>query len=222
TPGGQVLRADQGRRLRGDTIDREKMERLSSVHWHPPPSRTTPMRFRSLALAMLLPVLVVVAAKGQTVPVETTGHEHLVEFLFDWREFAAPNVVNGVPDYSRSAMTTQHGKLRSWKQRLAAFDTTGWSIPDRVDVEIIKAEMNGLDFYHRVLRPWERDPAFYKVIYTSQSDVPAHEGPTIHTAIDTWTYDLPLSDADASELVAGFNAIAPLYESARENLTGNA
>src|SRR5690606_7711932 len=115
TPGGQVLRADQGRRLRGDTIDREKMERLSSVHWHPPPSRTTPMRFRSLALAMLLPVLVVVAAKGQTVPVETTGHEHLVEFFFDWREFAAPNVVNGVPDYSRSAMATQHGKLRSWK-----------------------------------------------------------------------------------------------------------
>jgi hypothetical protein len=30
-----------------------------------------------------------------------------------------------------------------------------------VDLHIVRAEMNGLDFFHRVTRPWARDPVFY-------------------------------------------------------------
>lgn len=183
------------------------------------------MRFPSTATAVLLPIALAACIRADSRSRQDRSadrHEQLVEFFLDWRKFAAPDVVDGVPNYSKSAMAAQHQELPTWQRRLAEFDTTGWSVPDRVDVEIIRAEMNGLDFDHRVLRPWERDPAFYKVVYTSQSDVPAHEGPTIHTAIDTWMYDLPLSDSDAGELVARLNTIAPLYESARENLTGNA
>jgi hypothetical protein len=36
--------------------------------------------------------------------------------------------------------------------------------------------MNGLDFDHRVIRPWANNPAFYVTIFTSQSDQPAREG----------------------------------------------
>ena len=37
-------------------------------------------------------------------------------------------------------------------------------------------ELNGFDFNYRVLKPWQRDPAFYQTIWTDRSDVPAHEG----------------------------------------------
>ena len=48
--------------------------------------------------------------------------------------------------------------------------------------------MHGLDFNIRILQPWARDPAFYKSIWTGQSDTPAHEGPTHHAVVELWTY----------------------------------
>jgi hypothetical protein len=78
--------------------------------------------------------------------------------------------------------------------------------------------MNGLDFDHKVRRPWARDPAFYVTMYAAESDVPAHEGPVIHGWIDTWTYDHPLSDTDAAELARRFGAIPALLQQARGNL----
>ena len=44
---------------------------------------------------------------------------------------------------------------------------------------LVWAEMNGYDFNDRILS-WERDPAYYKCLWTYKSDVPAHEGPTNH------------------------------------------
>ena len=38
---------------------------------------------------------------------------------------------------------------------------------------LVWAEMNGLEFDHRVLKPWERMPAFYATFWAEQSDVPA-------------------------------------------------
>jgi hypothetical protein len=82
--------------------------------------------------------------------------------------------------------------------------------------------MNGYDFNHRVLKPWNRDPAFYKTIFTERSDVPAHEGPTHHAIIDLWKYTFPLSAADKNTLIDQLKVIAPLNEQATLNLTGNA
>ena len=66
--------------------------------------------------------------------------------------------------------------------------------------------MNGLDFDLRVLRPWARDPAFYKSIWTGQSDTPAHEGPTHHAVVELWTYTFPLSAADEAAARAASSA----------------
>ncbi len=155
---------------------------------------------------------------------ESSGstHEELASFFREWREFQAPTWVDGVPDYSVEAMEAQHRELADWQARLAAFDTTGWSVTEQIDVHIIRAEMNGLDFDHRVALPWERNPAFYMMIFTAQSDVPAHEGPVIHGWIDTWTYDYPLSPEDAAELATRVGVIPSLLEHARGNLVGDA
>ena len=108
------------------------------------------------------------------------------------------------------------------KARLHAIDTTGWSIPEQVDWHIVRAEMNGFDFNHRILKPWVRDPAFYQSIWLYRSDVPNHEGPTHHAVTELWTYEFPLSPSEEQRLIQDLNVIPPLMRQAQQNLTGNA
>ena len=149
-------------------------------------------------------------------------HADVVALFEEWREFERPAFTDGVPDYSASAMSAQAAQLPAWQARLEAIDPGEWTIPEQVDWHLLRAEMNGLDFDHRVRQPWVRDPAFYVSVYAAESDVPAHEGPVIHGWIDTWTYDYPLSEEDASELAGRIGAIPALLEQAQENLTGDA
>ena len=177
--------------------------------------------FRSALLALALATLSCGSPAETPVAPAGTTHADLVTFFADWRGFAAPPVTNGVPDYSKAAMTTQHQALPAWQARLASFDTTGWSVPERVDWHLVQAEMNGLDFDHRVLRPWENNPAYYVQLWTAQSDTPDHEGPTPWGVIEAWTYEYPLSAEAAAELAAKFAAIPAFLETAKTNLTGN-
>jgi hypothetical protein len=149
-------------------------------------------------------------------------HQDLVDFYYEWREFQHPEMVDGVPDYSAQAMAAQHRELATYQARLAAMDISDLSVTEQIDYHLVRAEMNGLDFDHRVLKPWSRIPSFYVMIHPAQSDVPAHEGPVLYGWIDTWTYDYPLSPEDAAELAARVGSIAPILEQARVNLTGNA
>ena len=66
------------------------------------------------------------------------------------------------------------------KSKLCNINKSSLSTEEKVDWTLIWAEMNGYLFNYKVLKPWERDPAFYKTIWTSRSDVPAHEGPSHH------------------------------------------
>jgi len=152
----------------------------------------------------------------------TATHSDLVAFYREWREFQKPSFTDGVPDYSPEAMARQHLELAGWQARLVAMDTAGWSVAEKVNWNLVRAEMNGLDFDHRVLRPWERMPWFYVMIHPEQSDVPAHEGPFLAGWIDTWTYEFPLSPDAAAELAGRIGAIPAILEQARGNLTGDA
>lgn len=185
---------------------------------------------RLIPFLLLLPLLVPGTActpadesGSPTLHVDQEGstHAELVSFFATWRDFRRPPVIDGVPDYSERAMAAQHAALPEWMARLASFDTTGWTVAERVDWHLAEAEMNGLEFDHRVLRPWTNNPAFYVQIWTSQSDTPAHEGPTPEGFIDLWTYDLPLTGDDATELATRIRAIPAFLDSARVNLTGN-
>ena len=150
------------------------------------------------------------------------GDDDLATLFREWRVFEAPEFVDGVPDYGMDAMAAQQRELPTWMARLQAMDPGGGPVAEQIDWHLIRAEMNGLDFDHRVRRPWTRDPAFYVTIYPSQSDVPAHEGPVIHGWIDLWTYDQPLSTESAEELADRIGSTPALLEQARINLTGNA
>jgi len=149
-------------------------------------------------------------------------YQALVELFEEWRAFERPPLRDGAPDYTAATFERRRGELAAFKARLRAIDAKPWPIPRQVDYRVALAEMNGLDFYIRVLKPWARDPAFYKSLYTEQSDTPAHEGPTHHAAIELWTYSFPLDAPSEARLAAELRGIPPLLAQARGNLTGDA
>ena len=179
-------------------------------------SRMRPLCSIVLALAALSTLR---AGVGARIP--PSRYEDLVSFFPEWRAFQKPKLVNGVPDYSAAAMAAQHKELATYRRRLAAIDPSGWPVAQQVDWRIVEAEMNGLDFDHRVLRPWANNPAYYVTVFPSQSDQPAREGPFALGAIELWTYRFPLSDADATKIAAGLRTIPSLLDQAKQNLTGD-
>ena len=162
--------------------------------------------------------LLVLPAAPMAIP---AGYEELVRLFVEWRAFQKPKLVDGVPDYSPSAMTAQHRELASWQRRLAGIDPSGWDIPQQIDWRLVQAEMNGLDFDHRVLRPWANNPAFYVTVFPSQSDQPAREGPFAVGSVELWSYAFPLGPDDAAKIAAGMRTIPALLEEARRNLVGD-
>ena len=181
-----------------------------------------PCRLGSRALIfglLLVALLLAPAVPAQEAP---AGYGALVSLFEQWREFEKPPKRDGAPDYREAAMAAQHEKLRTLQARLRAIDPSGWPVAQQVDYHLVRAEMNGLDFNHRVLRPWARDPAFYLSVWPEQSDTPAHEGPTHHAIIDLWTYTFPLKAADEAKLAGELGTIPPLLRQARQNLVGKA
>ena len=179
-----------------------------------------PSRCSRISIGLAAVALLAAACTPAEVP--STSYDDLVTLFEEWRAFEQPDFVDGVPDYSAQVMAEQHRELAVYQRRLAAIDPTGWPVAQQVDHHLVEAEMNGLDFDHRVRRPWARNPAFYTMIFAAQSDVPAHEGPVIHGWIDLWTYDYPLSQEDAAQLGDRIGSIPPLLDQARGNLVDDA
>lgn len=152
---------------------------------------------------------------------KSTRYEDLTMLFDEWRRFQQPKRVDGAPDYSNGAMTAQARDLPGFTNRLAAIDPTSWPIPQQVDYYIVRAEMSGLDFDHRVLKPWTNNPAFYVTVHGDESDQPSREGPLAFGGVELWKYRLPLSPTDAAEIGAGLQPIPRLLERAKTNLTGN-
>ena len=163
-----------------------------------------------------------IGASGISQQKQTNNYTSLVSLFKDWRAFEKPPLLKGAPDYTVLSFNKRLPAFKRLQSRLNEIDTSSMTIEQKVDWMLVWAEMNGYDFNHRVLKPWNRDPAFYKTIFTERSDVPAHEGPTHHAVIDLWKYTFPLSVADKNKLINQLKVIIPLNEQAKLNLTGNA
>lgn len=181
---------------------------------------------------LLVPLVVAAAAlpAQAPAPARAGSYADLVSLFEGWRRFEQPPFVDGAPDYAPATNARRRGELTQWMQRLAAIDTTGWPVAQRVDWHLVRAEMRGMQFHLETLQPWARDPAYYVWLKTEESDTPAEEGPVIHGAIRTWHYPIwprtvldtvaPLTRAQASELATRLRAVRPLLAQARTNLAG--
>jgi hypothetical protein len=171
----------------------------------------------------LLSVLALIAMCGTSAGAQTRPrrYEDLVTLFRDWRAFQAPRRVAGVPDYRAAAMGAQRAVLTGYQLRLRSIDTTGWSVAQQVDWHIVRAEMNGFEFDHRVLRPWVNNPGFYVTVFSGESDQPAREGPHAEGMVELYRFARPLSPKDAATIDSALRIIPGLLEQARVNLTGN-
>ncbi len=123
------------------------------------------MRRRSGSTFLLVAISALALASGGS---EAAGsrpqggrYRDLLTLFDDFRVFHEPVVEDGVPDYTAAAMERQHRELGEYQRRLAAFDISGWPIDQQIDYHLVRAEMNGLEFYHRVTKPWSTSPDFY-------------------------------------------------------------
>ena len=153
---------------------------------------------------------------------QDNNREKLETLFNDWRQFEFPPLKKGAPDYSYETFRDRMPEFRKLRERLIEIDKSQLDIESKIDWTIIWAEMNGFEFNFRVLKPWERDPAYYKSVWMNRSDVPAHEGPTHHSVIEIWQYNFPLSVTESARLDNQLKVIPILNEQAKINLTGNA
>ena len=153
---------------------------------------------------------------------EANVNRELLELFKEWRNFEMPPLKDGVPDYSKNTFDFRFIQYKKLRGRLDSFSIDFWPVHDQVDWYLLWAEMNGYLFNYKILKPWERDPSFYKSIWTYKSDVPAHEGPTPHFTVELWQYDFPLNKKDRIKLLYSLELIPKFNKQAKINLTGNA
>ena len=173
-------------------------------------------------------VLLVIIAVGLTTCEKkengpaSANYEDLVTFFKEWREFQKPKIVEGVPDYTAPAMAEQKSRIPEFEKRLFSIDSRNWPVPQQVDYEIVRAEINGLEFDHRVLRPWSRNPIFYAVIQMSEPDVPAREGPEIYGVLNIFEHTFPLNEKSQAVFKEKLSVIPDILNQAKQNLVEEA
>ena len=165
-------------------------------------------------LCLLAAVLLLAGCRGtprETLPAKSTSYDDSRRALQGVpRRSPSPNVKDGVPDYTTAAMSAQLARLQPLQRRLDAIDSTAWPIAQRVDYLLVKAEMRGLDFQHRMVRPWRRDPAFY-------STTSLGFGPKIYDAIAIPR--LPLPPDRLERFRVKLKAVPAVFAQAKGNLT---
>ena len=140
----------------------------------------------------------------------SADYDDLIELFQEFREFQQPVVINGVPDYTHEAMQKRARELKDFQERLAGLEIDDWPVSRQVDYHMVRAEMNALDFYHRVLKPWARFPAFYLYTRTGSRQ-------TIYT---TQRFpDFPVSSDNLDEFRKNLKTIPSIFEQAEHNLT---
>jgi hypothetical protein len=155
---------------------------------------------------------------GSDISQPQKSYDDLVRLFMEWREFVKPKIVDGVPDYSAAAMKKQKDELVVFQKRLAEINTSRWPVAQRIDYDLVRAEMSGLDFDHRVLQPWSRMPSFYMSVTASEHDVPLREGPEIFSPLELWKHKFPLREDEQAEFKNKLEAVPVLLAKGKKNL----
>lgn len=157
--------------------------------------------FAAVALAILISFSCI-KEKGSDDVSESGDDSALVSLFREFRKFREAEATDGMPDYSAVAMQKQHSELKNYQRRLVAMDTSNWPVSEQIDYHLIRAEMNGMEFQHRILRPWSLDPGFYADVISRMLRI----------------RDFPLSVERGVLLRTNLEALPALIEQAKGNL----
>ena len=163
------------------------------------------------------------------------SYDDLVQVFNEFREFQEAEIVDSVPDYSPAAIERQFEGLQQRQATLAAIDTDGWLLWQQVDYHLVRAEMNALEFHHKVHRPWSRDPGFYSMFggdagatmnvgefFDPIMDVAEPVMMALFRGRELGELELSLNAAEQQAMQATLDAIPRLYQQAQDNLTESA
>ena len=142
----------------------------------------------------------------------SSNYADLVSIFNEFREFQQPEIINGVPDYTAVAMKKQYRGLKEFQKRLAAMDISDWPVSQKVDYHLVRGEMNGLNFHHRILLPWVHNPGFY-----GTQRIPGF--PSRGNGINIFMIDFPLTENRITNLQMQLQAVPKLFKQAKQNLT---
>ncbi len=160
--------------------------------------------------------LFLLAGAGSSEASQSNAYDDLVGLFHEFREFQqSTNDDTGVPDYTPAAVAEQYRGLKQFQERLAAMETGDWPVWQKVDYHLVRAEMNAVEFHHRVLKPWARDPGFYSV---RGGDAGASMNAESFTS-PLFSMQPPFSEDEKARFRATLRAIPGIYEQARTNLT---
>ncbi len=133
---------------------------------------------------------------------KSSDYADLVTLFKEFRKFQQPEIKEGAPDYSAAAIEKQYLDLITFQNRLAAIDPSSWPVPKQSDYLLVRAEMSGLEFQHRVLKPWSLDPGFYSDLISRVQ----------------WIRELPLKGDALNQFRTRLQALPELVEQAKKNL----
>ena len=145
-------------------------------------------------------------------------YAQLLGLYEEFREFIKPTVREGVPDFTAATMSRQFDDLKGLQGRLKAIDTSAWPVEQQVDYHVVRAEMNGVEFDHRVLRQWARDPGFYNLTDGIYPRLLVHHS----RSLSNWGLfepEVPMSAADIADFRVKLQTVPKLFLQAKTNLT---
>ena len=98
-----------------------------------------------------------------------------------------PQSQDGVPQFGVDAVAARADAIGDVQRRLRTIDPSSWSVAGKIDYLLVWAKANGLEFEHRVNRPWQKDP----ILYLDQvRRVPYVELPVAGAAAERWRQSL--------------------------------
>lgn len=154
-----------------------------------------------LALLMMLPGLVHSVSAASQDP----GWDVLVEIdeelgaLQRWPRAEGSEIEDALRP---RAIEARADELSALRRRLDTLSPSAWSVAGKSDYLVVWAQMNGVEFEHRVTRPWQRDPIFYLGLVQRVPYV-----------------QLPLAGAEIEAFVSRLRAVPEILARAEENLT---
>lgn len=149
---------------------------------------------------------------GSASAADSEGYAELVELFQAFREMtgAAGDDYGALPVVDPAMIEAEAVALGGFQARLRAIDPSDWTIPEQVDYHLVRAEMNGLQFRHRVTRPWFRDPGTY-------SDIVYFLGEFRGLPPDDESRGIPLDDTSTG-IRTILEALPDFFSRARTNL----
>jgi len=175
---------------------------------------------RVLRVAAVAWPLLVYATYGQA-EVNHASSE-LTALAEEFRAFRSPvfrsyktrdsRTVTEAPDYA-AVVKQQRDGLPRFQQRLRALDPHDWPTHDQIDYLLLRAEMDFVDWQHRVLRDTEKNPYFYveQAFNGVRRVIGTYRSATV----------VPYSEETVDDLIAAFERTGPIVEQAPDILVLN-